>query len=156
MMLRSVILILSLGLRLQGNLTPAQGTVGDCLTPIEKKQLSAEENIDKRIKIYRQISTRLHQTVEMALSKKSFEEIPSLLSCWKDHLAVSLKDVEAKINRKKKSGALIDYEIAVRKSILDMSDARLKAPYQQQSDFDSWLEQAKIVHERFVDILFQR
>ncbi len=155
-MLRAIILILSVGLRLQGNPTPTQVPVPDCLTPVEKKQLATEEKIDKRIKIYRQISSRLHQTVETALTKKSFEEIPALLECWKDHLSASLKDVEAKVNRKKKSGALIDYEIEVRKSILDMTDARLKAPYQQQNAFDSWLEQANMVHERFVDILFQR
>ena len=79
-----------------------------------------------------------------------------MLHCWKDRLTASLKDIEAKVNRKKKSGALIDYEIQLRKSIFYVSDVRLKAPYTQQDGFDSWIAEAELVHQKFVDILFQR
>jgi len=123
---------------------------------VESKQLSATENIVGRIKIYRQISDRLRRAVELTISRQDFDAIPAMLHCWKDRLTVSLKDIEAKVNRKKKSGALIDYEIELRKSIFYVNDVKLKAPYTEQSDFDSWISQAELVHQRFVDILFQR
>jgi hypothetical protein len=128
----------------------------DCISAAEEKRLSAEEKIDSRIKIYNQISERLHKAVVMAVALKSFNEIPALLGCWKERLTVSLKDVQANASRKKKSGALINYEIELRKSIVDVEDARLRAPSQQQDDFLSWIDQATMVHEKFVDILFQR
>lgn len=156
MILQSFVLILTLGPWLQGGNPPLAASSLGCITAVEEKQLSSEEKIDKRIKIYHQISARLHKAVETAVSVKSFNEIPALLGCWKEHLTASLKDIQANVNRKKKSGALKDYEIQVRKSIVDMGDARLKAPYQQQDDFESWIDRATMVHEKFVDILFQR
>ena len=134
---------------------PAIATA-DCITAAEKLKLSTQERIDSRIKTYRDISERLHSSVESAIANKSFDEVPALLTCWKEHLAASGKDIEAKVNRKNKSGALINYEIQIRKSILDMHDAQLKVPLQQQSEFESWLSQAEVIRKRFVDILFQR
>jgi hypothetical protein len=156
MMLPSVLPALALVLWLQGS-PPSALPPGDaCITPEENRKLSATENIEGRIKIYRQISERLHRAVESTISKQEFDVIPAMLHCWKDRLTASLKDIEAKVNRQKKSGALIDYEIQVRKSIFYVSDARLKAPYTQQDDFDSWIAQAELVRQKFVDILFQR
>ena len=152
----STLCSLALTLWLQGNVPPAALVNSDCLTAVEKKRLSAEEKIDGRVKSYRGISERLHVSIEDSAAKQKFDEVTTLLRCWKELLAVSLKDIEANINRKKKSGALIDYEIQVRKSIVDMDDVRLKAPASQQSDFEAWFAQAESAHSRFVDILFQR
>jgi len=156
MVLQSCIFVLTVAFWFQGNVPPSTVAIADCLTAVEKQRLSKERNIEGRIKIYREVSVRLYKAVEGAVAKTNFDVVPDLLGCWKDHLTGSLKDIEANINRKKKSGALIDYEIQVRKSITDINDARLKAPVQQQSDFQSWLAQASMVHQKFVDILFQR
>ena len=156
MTLLSVLPVLALGLWLQGGLPSAIAPADSCLTHVENRQLSATPNIEGRIKIYRQISERFHRAVEATISKQDFDFIPAMLRCWKDRLTASLQDIEAKVNRKKKSGALIDYEIQVRKSIFYVNDVRLKAPYTQQDDFDSWIAQAELVHQKFVDILFQR
>lgn len=156
MMLQSFMFVCTLAFWLQGSIPPAPAAAADCVTALEKKRLSGEVKIDDRTKIYREISERLHQAVQSAVAKQSFSEVPLLIGCWKEHLAASLKDIEANINRKKKSGALINYEIQLRKSIVDMTANRLKAPYEQHSDFESWLAQANTVHEKFVDILFQR
>jgi hypothetical protein len=147
---------LALSLWLQGNVPPAAMTNSNCFNAIEIKQLSAQDKIDGRVKVYRGISERIHKALQSAVSMRNDAEIAPLIRCWKELLAASLKDIEAYINRKKKSGALIDYEIQLRKSIVDMGNSRLKVPYEQQSDFESWLAQAKIAHDRFVDILFQR
>jgi hypothetical protein len=135
---------------------PGQGSATECLTAAEKKRLSEEGKVDGRIKVYRDVSERFHQAVIGAVAKRNLDDLPVLVACWRDLLAMSSKDIEANINRKKKSGALINYEIQLRKSIVDMNDARLKAPVEKQEDFDSWLSQAKTVREKFVDILFQR
>jgi hypothetical protein len=155
-MVQPFMLILTLGSWLQGTNPPLAASSAGCMTAVEERRLSAEGKIDNRIKIYRQISIRLHKAVETAVSQKNFNEIPALLGCWKECLTASLKDIEPNVSRKKKSGALKDYEIQVRKSILRMGDARLKAPYEQQEDFESWIDQATMVREKFVDILFQR
>ncbi|MBZ5495168.1 MAG: hypothetical protein LAP85_02105 [Acidobacteriia bacterium] len=156
MMLQSLIFVFTMAIWFQGGIPPPQASSAECVTAVEKKQLAAEEKIDGRIKIYRQISERLHQAVQSDVAKKDFNEVPALVRCWKEQLTSSLKDIETNINRKKKSGALINYEIQLRKSIVDMSDARLRAPLQQQSEFESWLAEANRIREKFVDILFQR
>jgi hypothetical protein len=155
-MLHSLLCVLALAIWFQGNVPPAALINSDCLNAVEKKQLSAEEKVDGRVKVYRSMSERLHLSIESAVAKQRFDEVPALIRCWRELLTVSLKDIEANINRNKKSGALINYEIQVRKSIVDMNDAQLKAPYSQQSDFEAWISQAKAAHGRFVDILFQR
>ncbi len=155
-MLHSSLCALILAIWFQGNVPPAALINSDCLNAVEKKQLSAEGKVDGRVKVYRSISERLHLAIESAVAKQKFDEVPALIRCWRELLTVSLKDIEANINRNNKSGALINYEIQVRKSIVDMDDARLKAPYSQQNDFEAWISQAKATHGRFVDILFQR
>jgi len=145
-----------LAFRIQGFALPPTLTSSDCITESELRRLTAEQKVDNRIKRYREISERLHKAVETAAQKQKFEEAPGVLKCWVEVLAASQKDVEENINRKKKSGALIDYEIAIRKSILDMEDVQIKAPYNQQDDFNAWIAQATTTRKKFVDILFQR
>ena len=156
MTIYSIAWVILLAFRMQGIVLPPSLTSSDCITVAEQRRLTAEQKIENRIKRYREISERLHKAVETAAQKQKFEEVPGLLKCWIEVLAVSLKDVEENINRKKKSGALIDYEIAIRKSILDMEDVQIKAPYSQQADFDAWIAQATTTRKKFVDILFQR
>ena len=155
-MLHSVLCALALAIGFQGSVPPAALLNSDCLNAVEKRRLSEEEKVDGRVKIYRSISERIHVSIESAVTKQKFDGVPALIRCWKELLTVSLKDIDANINHNKKSGALIDYEIQVRKSIVDMVDAQLRAPYSQQSDFEAWIAQAKATHGRFVDILFQR
>lgn len=154
-MFHSLMCMLALTLWFQGSAGSSLATSG-CLNAVEQKRLSAEEKIDGRVNVYRRISERLHLSIESTVAKQNFDDVPALVRCWRELLTVSLKDIEANINRKKKSGALINYEIQVRKSIVDMDDVRLKVPSPQESDFEAWISQAKAAHGRFVDILFQR
>jgi hypothetical protein len=156
MMPKFYLYALALSLWAQGNVPPAALTSSNCFNAVEIKQLSVQAKIDGRVKVYRNLSERFRQAVQSAVSTPNYDEVPALVQCWKELLAVSLKDIEANINRKKKSGALIGYEIQLRKSIVDMGNFRLKVSFEQQRDFESWLSQAKVAHDRFVDILFQR
>jgi hypothetical protein len=156
MMLQSCLVLLALALWSQGSLPPSPVPPAGCLTDLDKKRLSTEAGIEKRIRICKEISDRFHKDVEQAEKKQAAEGVSVLLACWSDHLTVALKDIEANINRKKRSGALKDFEIHLRKSIRDMEDSRLKTPYQEISHYDAWLEQANVVRKKFVDILFQR
>ena len=148
--------MLALSFWFQVNLPTAALTNSDCLTEKEKKALFQESGIDGRVKAYRRISERIHLAIEDAAEKQKFDGITPLVACWKELLTSSLKDIEANINRKKKSGALIDYEIQLRKSIVDMKDVRLRMPYPQQDDLEAWITQADAAHKKTVDILFQR
>ena len=156
MMLPSLLITLAMALGMQGNTVPSPLTSSDCLSSADKARLAAESRVDGRIKIYRDVSERFHQAVNGAVSKQNFEGLEDKTRCWRELLTASLKDVEANVNRKKKSGALINYEIQLRKSIVDMNSSRLKAPSASLEHFESWLTLAKSVRERFVDILFQR
>jgi len=156
MMIQSCLVLLALALVTQVNLAQPPIAPSECLPDLDRQRLSAEAGIEKRIKIRREISDRLHKAVEQAQKKQQAESVAALLACWSDHLAASLSDVESFINRKKRSGALKDFEIQLRKSIRAMEDSRLKAPYQESAHYDAWLDEAKKVREKFVDILFQR
>jgi hypothetical protein len=135
---------------------PATAASTACLSTVDTRRLALQESIEGRIRIYREFSERYRASMEDAARKQAFDQVPALLACWQELLASSLKDIEATINRRKKSGALINYEIQVRKSINDVNDVRLKAPYQLNNEFIAWSTQADAVRKRFVDILFQR
>jgi hypothetical protein len=155
-MLPSLLLTFAIVMGVQGISAPASQISLDCLKPADKTKLAAETRIDGRIKIYRAVSEQIHQAINGAVSKQNHEGLDDPIRCWRELLAVSLKDIEANVNRKKKSGALINYEIQLRKSIVDMNNNRLKAPSASLEQFESWLAQAKSAREKFVDILFQR
>jgi hypothetical protein len=155
-MVHSLACVLALMICLQAYTPPSTFTGSDCLTDKERKDLSGQSNVDGRVKVYRRISERLHLAIEADAKKQTYDGISTLVNCWKELLTVSLRDIEANINRKKKSGALIDYEIQLRKSIVDMKDVRLKMPYPQQDDLEAWMAQAEAARKKTVDILFQR
>jgi hypothetical protein len=144
------------GFWFQGKVTPAISAGSECLSAVEKTRLAAESKIDNRIKLYQQVSERFHRAVTNAVKKQDYDEGLGRIQCWRELLSASLKDIEANVNRKKKSGALIRYEIQLRKAIVDMGNTKLRIPYQQQADFESWIGQAEATRGRFVDILFQR
>jgi hypothetical protein len=155
-MLPSLLLTFAIAMGMQGVPASAPQMFPDCLKPADKTKLAAETRIDGRIKIYRAASEQIHQAINGAVSKQNYEGLDIQVRCWRELLAVSLKDIETNVNRKKKSGALINYEIQLRKSIVDMNNNRLKAPSSSLEQFESWLDQAKSAREKFVDILFQR
>ena len=156
MIFQSTVFLLALAILFQGVAVPSKFAAADCLTAVEKDRISKEQNINSRIKIYRDVSERLHKVMLGSLAKQDAGSVLPLLSCWKEHLTASLKDIEANINRKKRSGALIEFEIQLRKSIGDVNDARLKAPVEQNPQYQDWLAEANRVREQFVNIIFQR
>ena len=92
MMLQTLVFICAFALWCQGSLPSSPAAAADCVTALEKKRLAAETNIDGRVKIYREISERLHQTVQTAVARQGFDELPPLVGCWQEQLAASLKD----------------------------------------------------------------
>jgi hypothetical protein len=126
------------------------------LNPEEKARIERETKIDGRIKVYESASTRIQKTLQTAVSEEEFQAVPDSLKLWTALLSGSLQDIEANLKTKKKSRALINYEIQVRKAISNTQSYKLKAPVEQQETFDSCISQAESVRKRFVEILFQR
>ena len=126
------------------------------LTPLEKSQLEAEDKIENRIRTYGLASARVHKLIEGAVLKEDLQKVAENFECWSDLLASSLKDIEKSVERKKKSKALIRYEIQLRKSIADITELKIRVSLEEQKSFDTWLEQAEEIRRKFVDILFQR
>ena len=155
-MLKWMVLLAAFAVCMRAETPPRQEAASECFNAAEKKRLAGQDKIDGRIKVYRGISERYQHAVPGLAAKTRFEEVPALIACWKELLEISLTDIEANINRKKKSGALIDYEIQLRRSIVDMNSIRLRSPAERQDDFESWIAQASRIRQKFVDILFQR
>jgi hypothetical protein len=126
------------------------------LTPLEKSQLEVEDKIENRIRTYGLASLRFHKLIEGAVLREDLQNLGESFECWSDLLSSSLKDIEKSVERKKKSKALIRYEIQLRKSISDITELKLKVTLEEQKQFDAWLEQAEEIRRKFVDILFQR
>jgi hypothetical protein len=132
-------------------ITPPQG---DSMMPLERSKLQKEEKINNRIKIYKTASTRYLETFSSETSTNDFESVPPTLQVWMSLLTESLQDIDANVERKKKSKTLIDYEIHLRKSINEIKDYKVKAPLEQQDFLDSWVAQAEKIQAKFLDILF--
>ena len=128
--------------------------VGDVFNSAEKAQLENATNIERRIKVYEATSRRIQQTLEASVAKEDFQTVPENLTLWIALLSKSLEDIEANLKSNKKSGALIKYEIQLRKSITNTESLKIKAPVDQQDLFDSCISQAETVRKKFVAILF--
>jgi len=134
-----------------GDVPPVAGEV---FNSAEKAQLENAKNIEQRIKVYTATSRRIQQTLETSVDKEDFRTVPENLTLWIALLSKSLEDIEANLKSKKKSGALIKYEIQLRKSIANTASLKIKAPVDQQDLFDSCISQAETVRRKFVAILF--
>jgi len=130
--------------------------VEDILIPAEKVQMQKANSIDRRIKVYEAASKRIQQTLHDCVAKQEFEQVPDTLKLWTSLLAKSLEDIEANLKSKKKSRNLINYEIQVRKAIADTQGYKIRAPVEQQDDFDSCLAQAETIRKKLVEILFRQ
>ncbi len=145
-------LLFVFALLLQAGSSPPGSDLG--LTAAEKDALQREQKIDNRIKIYDNASERLSKTIESLVRKDSFQSVPDVLKSWGDVLEMAAKDIDSNASRKKKSKALIRFEIRLRKEIGAAQEYKIRAPVDQQDLFNSWLNRAEEIRKKFVDILF--
>jgi hypothetical protein len=129
-------------------------TQDDIFLPAEKAKIETEQNVEKRIKVYEAASKRIQKSMEASVRKDDFSAVPHDLQLWTALLSKSLEDIEANLKTKKKSRALIKYEIQVRKSIDRTESFKIRAPVDQQDVFDECIAKAEAIHEKFVRILF--
>lgn len=132
----------------------APAAVGDILDAAEKVQMEKADNIEKRIKVYEAASTRIQKNLETAVRNDDSQVVPDTLKLWIGLLSKSLEDMESNLP-KKKSKALKNYEIQVRKAIGNTGSYKIRAPVEQQDIFDSSLAKAETIRKRFVEILFR-
>jgi hypothetical protein len=128
---------------------------GDVLNPDEKAKLSAAQKVDERIQVYHSASKRMQQSITVAVSGNDFSNMPDALNRWVELLSGSVEDIDANIKPKKKSKALIRYEIQVRQALTSLKGYKAKAPIDQQDVFDSKLSEAESIRKRFVEIIFR-
>lgn len=152
-LLWSLILLLGFAAQ-QGNQSQE---AADVFTPAEKSDLARSTKIDGRIKVYQAASQRFRSTLEAEMGKHDYSAVPETLQSWAELLKISLKDIDQSItNRKKKSGALKNYEIRLRKSISDVQAYKTTVPVEVIDQFDAWQTHAEDVHQKLVDILFPK
>ena len=145
-------LLLIIGLTVQlGSVPPL---TGDGLTAAERAELQRQQKIEGRIKVYQSACRRLLKTVETEVLKDDFQSVPDTLKSWLALLELAAQDIDKNESRKKKSKALIQYEILLRKEISDVQGFKIRAPVDQQDNFEAWLTRAEEIRKKFVDILF--
>ena len=128
---------------------------GNALNAEEKARINRAQSVDDRIKVYHSASKRMQQSAYAAVSRNDFSGVPDALKLWVALLSGSLEDIEANLKAKKKSKALIRYEIQVRKANSAFRGYKAKAPVDQQEVFDVQLAGAEKIRKRFVDIIFR-
>src|SRR5512140_3474466 len=114
----------------------------DCLLPAELRKLETEPRLDSRVKIYETASDRCLASARQALALPNPPPVSSILNGWMQLLERSLGDIEKHSDRKKKSKALIRFEIQLRKSIAELKDSRMKVNYEEMQEIDSWTDKA--------------
>jgi len=121
----------------------------------ETGQLARATKVEERIKVYETASKRMQQTVHALAANEKFSQINETLRLWDALLTGSIEDIEANLKTKKKSRALIRYEIQVRKALTAAQDYRNSIPPEQMEEFDAYLANAEKIRKRFVKIIFQ-
>lgn len=153
---RLLILIVAIGIQAeQQPPAPLWNDLG-ALTLAEISQLEKADKVDKRIRIFETASARILGSIRSEVQKNQFTTVPGQLRSWSDFLFTTLKDIEVSVDRKKKSKALIRYEIHLRKAISEVKEWKIDSPHDLQDSFDAWLAQAEDVRKKCIDILFQR
>jgi hypothetical protein len=127
---------------------------GDIFTEKEAEKLQKEKDINDRIKIYTNASKRIQKRLSKSASKNQYHIVPDELKLWLELLTKSLEDIETNLEPGKKSKNLIKYEIQVRKSMAEMEDYAIRAPYEQQDLFDAFLKKAEKIRQGFVALIF--
>jgi hypothetical protein len=128
---------------------------GTVLIAEEKARIARSASAEDRIKVYESASKRIQDTFQAAIASDDFYRVPEILKRWTDLLSGSLADIEANLKTKKKSKALIRYEIQVRKSIGDCRSYKARAPVDQQDGLDASIAKAEEIRRQFVDIIFK-
>lgn len=142
-----------LAVQVQGGSLPA-GPMPDGLSEIERSSLTAAQNIEKRIKIYTEVSGGRRRSVEKAAAESNFDAIEPALRAWTEILSYSLSDIQANAGQRSKSRALKNYEIHLRKAIGAINGIKTKGSYEQLEHFEEWLKHAGEVQLKIVAILF--
>ena len=132
------------------------GAAPAALTAAERTQLDRETNLDRRVRIYEAASQRLLRQVQGEFKSEEYERVAATLEAWQEVILASRKEVEAKANPKRKSRAVIQYEIQLRKAISEVRDLALRAPTELEDPFRTWLEKAEEARKSMVDVLFDR
>jgi predicted phage-related endonuclease len=136
--------------------SPAQIPVSeDGLTAQEQGKLAEQKKIDGRIKVYQSATERYKSALVAKLKQQEYASVPEILQSWNRLLTYSLQDIDKSIvDRRKKSKALIRYEIQLRKAISDIQARKTAAPVEVFDQLDTWLKQADQVRRKLVDIIF--
>jgi hypothetical protein len=145
-------LVVLLFLQTATDLSFTEGT----LNPKEKEQLARAINVEQRIKVYITASSRIQQTLHGLAADGDFAKIPDSLQVWNTLLSGSLRDIEANLKTKKKSRALIRYEIQVRKLLTEVQEYKNNIPEEDAETFKSLLAQADKIRKQFVEIIFKQ
>jgi hypothetical protein len=145
-------LVVLLFLQTATDLSFTEGT----LNPKEKEQLARAINVEQRIKVYITASSRIQQTLHGLAADGDFAKIPDSLQVWNTLLSGSLRDIEANLKTKKKSRALIRYEIQVRKLLTEVQEYKNNIPEEDAETFKSLLAQADKIRKQFVEIIFRQ
>ena len=153
-MLISHWLVLAILLFVQGAAAPP--FTEEILNPKEKERIARATNVEQRIKVYEAASKRIQQTLHSMADGGDFSKFPDTLKLWTSLLSGSLEDIEANLKTKKKSRALIRYEIQVRKAITEAQDYKNSIPEEQEEIYNSALAQAEKIRKRFVEIVFKQ
>jgi hypothetical protein len=124
------------------------------LTPAERQKLGSSSKIDGRVKVYEVASKRHLQGAHTLAKSEEFARLGTHFQLWGDLISTSMDDIEKNIGRKKKSHALIRYEIHLRKAIEEMNKLKLTIPTDEDQHQESWMEKAEAARKRFVEILF--
>jgi hypothetical protein len=127
----------------------------DGFTPQERSKLAQQQKIDGRIKVYQSATERTKSALAAKLRQQEYASVPEILQSWDRLLTLSLQDIDQSIvDRRKKSNALIRYEIQLRKAISDIQAQKTAAPVEIFDQLDAWLKRADEVRRKLVDILF--
>ncbi len=125
------------------------------LNPKETRQLERATKIEQRIKVYETASKRMQQTVHSLAADGKFSQINETLRLWNVLLTGSLEDIETNLKTKKKSRALIRYEIQVRKALAAAQDYRNSIQPEDMEEFDACLANAEKIRKRLVEVIFR-
>jgi plasmid stabilization system protein ParE len=131
----------------------APAPASEAFTHAEKTRLDGEPDIEDRVKLYEAVSTRHLRSVQALVKEEAFDKLPAELKAWSDAVEASRDDIEKHISRKKKSRALIRYEIHLRKAIAELGELKYKVSEAADS-LEAAIAKAEDARKRFVSILF--
>jgi hypothetical protein len=136
-----------------GGTDESTGSWENLMNPREKARWESANSLDRRMRVYQDITERVQKELRKAVTAAAYEAVPELLDQWIILLEKSCEDIETSPENGRKR-RIIQYEISLRKAIKTVEGLKIMSDAELHDAFDIWAVRAETIRGRIMKVVF--